>query len=98
MRISDWSSDVCSSDLLAFGQQQVEGEIIAVAHRSHDRPTSMIAPIGGGDGLVRMIVGDRLPDERAGRCFVEYRILVAENLDNSLIFQAMRVKIGRAHV
>src|SRR3546814_3692055 len=36
MRISDWSSDVCSSDLLAFGRRDVIVEQ-QVAHRARRR-------------------------------------------------------------
>src|SRR3546814_15230328 len=55
MRISDWSSDVCSSDLLAhallaglllFQQLPLAGDIAAVALRRH-----VLAQ--GGDGLAR---------------------------------------------
>src|SRR3546814_15310604 len=36
MRISDWSSDVCSSDLIALGQAQVQALAQpAVAHQRH---------------------------------------------------------------
>src|SRR3546814_6694352 len=38
MRISDWSSDVCSSDLELFVAQQLQ----AVAHRA-DRPDQIMA-------------------------------------------------------
>src|SRR3546814_1745571 len=35
MRISDWSSDVCSSDLAGAGGDVVVGSVFKLAHRPH---------------------------------------------------------------
>src|SRR3546814_10621208 len=44
MRISDWSSDVCSSDLTDIGRTpKCAGHLIAFAHR-HAQPLEAVAP------------------------------------------------------
>src|SRR3546814_6645935 len=51
MRISDWSSDVCSSDLLAFdGGEHIRKLIAAFQDRpgfGDERPHALTAPQGG---------------------------------------------------
>src|SRR3546814_1901846 len=84
MRISDWSSDVCSSDLPAhiFGQAR---EIIWLARvdERDDILETRIAQIGGGEFLKgAQIVGFRLlPRDRPGELGIE---------------QLVKVQIGRA--
>src|SRR3546814_8534131 len=52
MRISDWSSDVCSSDLLVHGTVQPGGE--ALPHH-HDKEHQVIYVL---DGLADVTLGD----------------------------------------
>src|SRR3546814_7842387 len=49
MRISDWSSDVCSSDLGAPGQAEAVGRagVVVLAHRAHFLPDRLPQPAGG---------------------------------------------------
>src|SRR3546814_13970857 len=59
MRISDWSSDVCSSDLLYVGRVSVEKNIEAFLGSSH--PGSKIVV---GDGPARDWLMRRYPEVR----------------------------------
>src|SRR3546814_10001823 len=75
MRISDWSSDVCSSDLgagravgeIALGEQQQEAALQAVCHR-HRRVE--------GEGLLQAVAGRQL-EAQVG---LDRRIIGAERL------------------
>src|SRR3546814_14697349 len=50
MRISDWSSDVCSSDLLVQSKQAVD--IIVMSQEVSRKRLSLVQPaVLGGDGL-----------------------------------------------
>src|SRR3546814_2879042 len=59
MRISDWSSDVCSSDLLSGGQQQRVAIVRALAMypivMCFDEPTSALDPEMVGEVLDVMV-------------------------------------------
>src|SRR3546814_13105000 len=46
MRISDWSSDVCSSDLLWFFRYPIEGEKDAFVTVATTRPETMLGDSG----------------------------------------------------
>src|SRR3546814_16122317 len=53
MRISDWSSDVCSSDLVAgFVQQRVHRRVAACMHGGADQAGFALAPVATGDWRV----------------------------------------------
>src|SRR3546814_1630182 len=70
MRISEWSSDVCSSDLLyegqrLFGHARMEQRIAAAVGI---QPVAHILP--GGD-LVHGFVGDQLLEQRGRRVPVD---------------------------
>src|SRR3546814_13884681 len=78
MRISDWSSDVCSSDLLAEGGEgQFGGEVHAFLQCAQHRLDEGLAEVLDraaveAEGLQRLgeVVADglqRLPDEATGR-------------------------------
>lgn len=84
-------------DGLGVGQQQVEGEVIAVAHRAHDRPARVVAPVSGRDGSGGVVVGDWLADEAADGLLIEDCAVVAKHVDQRLIAQAvlvLRVYLG----
>src|SRR3546814_2991235 len=55
MRISDWSSDVCSSDLQADGSYKLNGTKIFISSGEHDM----------AENIVHIVLA-RLPDAPAG--------------------------------
>src|SRR3546814_1519201 len=63
MRISDWSSDVCSSDLHAAHRLDVRAVIVAhfrvLRLAAHRPPLVAILGIGGGDRLAPRQPGNR---------------------------------------
>src|SRR3546814_17473682 len=63
MRISDWSSDVCSSDLVTFGLAMVAEQLIRIIWGAAPIPASLTAALKGA-----VIVGDFL--------FSQYRLLL----------------------
>src|SRR3546814_14611573 len=69
MRISDWSSDVCSSDLLCQERAEREGWMIADSYAD--------AAISGSSMILRPAVQKLLADAQAGK----FDIVVAEALD-----------------
>src|SRR3546814_9785551 len=70
MRISDWSSDVCSSDLLVIEAQHIGkafGDKLLIDDLSFKIPPGAIVGIIGPNGagqttLFRMITGQEKPD------------------------------------
>src|SRR3546814_13672556 len=74
MRISDWSSDVCSSDLPGVHLDEVE---CAVFPQELDRPRAAIAHIGHrlGDDAAHPITLDAAQDRRGG--FLEHLLVAA---------------------
>src|SRR3546814_6734935 len=61
MRISDWSSDVCSSDLPAIGTEPFEGaepRLLGHARRSFDPITEIDIGKAGAGGALDMIEND----------------------------------------
>src|SRR3546814_1639648 len=77
MRISDWSSDVCSSDLLpmSFSLQKLGGgKDRAIGAHATQRPQALIHQCPGkGDGVlsVRIPVAIQCGEERRGQGFVD---------------------------
>src|SRR3546814_12099429 len=69
MRISDWSSDVCSSDLHCQERAEREGWMIADSYAD--------AAISGSSMILRPAVQKLLADAQAGK----FDIVVAEALD-----------------
>src|SRR3546814_3062151 len=77
MRISDWSSDVCSSDLLSFGQVEVKrrasraraGEqgptAPQILERRQDIGIPALIGLAGGVGGLRPLIGDIRPQPRS---------------------------------
>src|SRR3546814_19231534 len=55
MRISDWSSDVCSSDLRIDDRRRLGGFITELA--GADRIARSIVAKGGGGRLARIVIG-----------------------------------------
>src|SRR3546814_2038486 len=51
MRISDWSSDVCSSDLAAPAGRACEVRHLGAAHRTRPRPGEVCLYVVGGHQL-----------------------------------------------
>src|SRR3546814_17976259 len=79
MRISDWSSDVCSSDLL--GQQLAEAGVDVVqVHRSYvvnrDK-VAEVAPLRDGDFRIRMADGSDLRGSRRFRHLLDRKSVVS---------------------
>src|SRR3546814_2316295 len=58
MRISDWSSDVCSSDLLAR---------FRLAHQMPPGPAPLRRSSAGQRGAVGVITGERSEERRVGK-------------------------------
>src|SRR3546814_20452570 len=81
MRISDWSSDVCSSDLVGYGLEPVltdalSSVIIQQAILPHFREGRMAEGIlAGADALIAQL---QLPDEEAQARNAEATRLLAE--------------------
>src|SRR3546814_4176827 len=79
MRISDWSSDVCSSDLLCLADQPV-GDVLlevgleraVVVHDLHATPTEHIG--GPDEDRVTDLVGDLLGLVEIGRASCRERV------------------------
>jgi len=72
-------------------QQKVEREIIAVPQCTHDGAARMVAPICSRHRLVGVVIRYRLADKRARGRLIKYRSFVAQDIDNCLITQPMRV-------
>src|SRR3546814_8716712 len=93
MRISDWSSDVCSSDLVRAQQARLAGD---VGHHLALVPAMVAAGDDVGPGFEKLaadLVGDT---EAGGRVLAVHDDEVeAEALAQP---REMRRKIGRAHV
>src|SRR3546814_6158226 len=94
MRISDWSSDVCSSDLLhgsarPFGRQLIKAGNDKIGNTG---PDSIVDAAGSGDL-------DRSPAHGAGRCKILGGIVahIGEGRWRKTIFRHDR-QIGRAPV
>src|SRR3546814_1987864 len=84
MRISDWSSDVCSSDLEHSQQHQTESVALpndetSLAEPSDIRPISIVDEMKTSylDYAMSVIVARALPDVRDGLKPVHRRILYA---------------------
>src|SRR3546814_4026977 len=97
MRISDWSSDVCSSDLYHCGKVQdfpssgfsphqsfTRSFFMCDSHRHHETTTTAAAPAGAG-------VTFHVSDMTCGHCAGVIRSALEESLPGA-------AKIGRAHV
>src|SRR3546814_16735142 len=56
MRISDWSSDVCSSDLVEIGGQGAEGRVGLHIDALHPATVDEIVDIGAAPGGAQHIV------------------------------------------
>src|SRR3546814_1895992 len=97
MRISDWSSDVCSSDLLdymeASGSLFLLGEHSGFAARNQS-VIDVIAAAGGGDVP--------LPAGSIGTQYVTATFnganLIVDDLNTGFYVPAAGTEIGRAHV
>src|SRR3546814_4718248 len=58
MRISDWSSDVCSSDLLGERRREIAVDAHDLAGRAHLQPKHRIDAGETGEGKNRFLYGD----------------------------------------
>src|SRR3546814_17638727 len=74
MRISDWSSDVCSSDLVrqARGEEVGHGAAPAEAHRAEPAVAALdlAQETGGGEEVLAHLVLVELAEQRARRVLV----------------------------
>src|SRR3546814_3635473 len=70
MRISDWSSDVCSSDLPGFAQLVLGGQDLLLNGLNRNR-AGLESRCGFADGLcidkVIFVAGDRSEERRVGK-------------------------------
>src|SRR3546814_6164215 len=71
MRISDWSSDVCSSDLIDAADQEVERSVEVARQYAFDRPAAVILvrPVE----LQRLIAADLVAAKAAISGFLRQR-------------------------
>src|SRR3546814_5432684 len=100
MRISDWSSDVCSSDLYVAGDQveryqvaryRVESNVFRHMGRRPDRRID--------DDLLAVVQGETKHETRLMNCEGDKRREHRQNdQQNRDQLDAMRREIGRAHV
>ena len=79
------------SNRRAIHEQQVESEMVAVSHRSHDNTAPMIAPIVGGHIFARMVVRNRLTNKAANRTLIEDCGLIAQHVNDRLVAQALLI-------
>src|SRR3546814_1168543 len=97
MRISDWSSDVCSSDLLPVVATDVGGNAEAIIHGKSGFIVPASAPGALAEALVRFCENPELrramgieAKQRCGRyfsserCVDEYNALYGSILDNQI--------------
>src|SRR3546814_3746398 len=103
MRISDWSSDVCSSDLI--GRTALLASSAALARRHIGRRAWFAAPRQGGAPRARISAqGPRRPDQRLMRLPILPTLVVAAAVAVMIglgFWQLERKawkEIGRAHV
>src|SRR3546814_11785789 len=69
MRISDWSSDVCSSDLFGVGRARrahVTCELHIAAHRQHGHLPARAAPVAPADQLPPKADGEHVSPHAHG--------------------------------
>src|SRR3546814_2917472 len=58
MRISDWSSDVCSSDLIPIGRPIADTSVYILNSRGEPVPTGVVGELHvGGEGVARGYLG-----------------------------------------
>src|SRR3546814_3187127 len=88
MRISDWSSDVCSSDLLSCISGDAKYQEVAWSHRA--KAAMMVCSKA-------MINVARKMEERYGIPFFEGSFYGIGDMSDSLR-EIARLQIGRAHV
>src|SRR3546814_9386707 len=102
MRISDWSSDVCSSDLIAFSRAAGGARVLYVTllSESHERLFQALATLDFfdrsklGDEIVYISVFQALRDEGLGAVVKLLRRETKRHGATLLVFD----EIGRAHV
>src|SRR3546814_5483816 len=85
MRISDWSSDVCSSDLL--GKRAVDQRRDVV-----ERKATMARPAGGG------AAAEQFRPQDAARFKLAGRVPRLQHFGPDMAVGAGTMQIGRAHV
>src|SRR3546814_5645715 len=99
MRISDWSSDVCSSDLTSFGDQAaiqvtVDGSILSgltsTPVSGNLTPVEALNRLLNGTGIgFRWVNGNSVALERAAETTTG---------DDTIRLDTLQIEIGRAHV
>src|SRR3546814_6902163 len=91
MRISDWSSDVCSSDLIVAGALQDQHRAVLVGSRSFGKGSvQTILPLSN-DGAIKITTARYYTPSG--------RSIQAEGIIPDVPIQSLKIaKIGRAHV
>src|SRR3546814_20475157 len=89
MRISDWSSDVCSSDLVELRQRLQGPVVLQAAAQAGDQGIEARPAAGGGQGAAG-VIGDELGPEGPGR------LDEGRNVSGSMIPPLCRASGGRA--
>src|SRR3546814_2804955 len=91
MRISDWSSDVCSSDLADQNLDRGEADGEAERHRQHDaamRDAPSLEQIPGADAADdegrREVGGEHHVREAVKEGRVEYRLEPVDHIENAV--------------
>src|SRR3546814_3170261 len=114
MRISDWSSDVCSSDLLqelardVQGEAQVHGDLAAVAEAAQvfSGDVARLEQLFSGQPQRQPLAGfladreRRAAAEQVGESLISLRHLLSPLEERNAEFSSAleRAEIGRAHV
>src|SRR3546814_5085617 len=101
MRISDWSSDVCSSDLQFRAVRKARASVLAhLKHEGDGRGGVIWHTQGSGKSLTMLMLAGALI--RAPRMTNPTVVMITDrnDLDDQLFdtFAAGRAQIGRAHV
>src|SRR3546814_3955573 len=69
MRISDWSSDVCSSDLRVAVERQVQSQVAGLVGEGtlRERRRVVVVPVRAGAALGAGAAGGRSEERRVGK-------------------------------
>src|SRR3546814_20263595 len=86
MRISDWSSDVCSSDLLGVGLRSTRGD------RMRDAVAEVFGQQSQGDRLQRAVDGTDLGED------VDAVLVLVDHLCDSADLRSEERRVGKEFV
>src|SRR3546814_11235181 len=74
MRISDWSSDVCSSDLHVKGITKAADAAVAAAGRASDRLTEQMKTLADATAAIDAQITDARAEREIGRASCRERV------------------------